>query len=607
MCGIIGAISHRHVTDLLVDGLKRLEYRGYDSAGVAVLHDNAIHIMRSKGKLAQLEELLATTPLPGTVGIGHTRWATHGAPTDINAHPHRSRDVVVVHNGIIENYQELRRMLQRRGFQFTSETDTEVIPHLIQSHLNAGLEVREAIRESLGQLHGAYALGILILGHEEMLVAARRGSPLIVAMGEGENFIASDATPLVSHTRRMIYLHDNDVAFLTQDKVEIQDLQGRPVERPVSFSRLSADMTEKWPYRHYMQKEIHEQPSVVGETLKDLLHGSQLTVEMEQHLAKIQLGEIQSVTIVACGTSWHAGLVGKYWIEELARLPVVVDIASEYRYREPPSLPNTLMIGISQSGETADTLAAIRFAKSQGQPVLAIVNVAESSVAREADGVIHTLAGPEIGVASTKAFTTQLAVLACLALALAKARGHLDPRQEGVMVQQLLHLPSAMEKILEREEEIIAIARRWATAKGFLFLGRGSYFPIALEGALKLKEISYIHAEGYAAGEMKHGPIALIDESLPVVVITPKGRLAEKTHGNLEEVRARGGKVIAIATRGSSLHGQVEHLFDLEDVGEFAAPMLAVLPLQMLAYHIAVQKGTDVDQPRNLAKSVTVE
>ena len=608
MCGIIGVISERNVTPILVEGLKRLEYRGYDSAGIAVANRGELQLARVKGKLVNLEQHLAKFPCTGLIGIGHTRWATHGPPTIKNAHPHTAKRVAVVHNGIIENYLSLRQTLKAEGVVFNSDTDTEVIPHLIERELARGLAAVEAIRAAVRQLEGAFALGILIRGEEDLLVAVRRGSPLIIGLGENEAFIASDATPLVPYTRRMIYLNDDDIALLRRDAVVITDLDGSIVHRPIKLSQISAALTDKWPYRHYMQKEIFEQPTVLEETLKGLIHASQRRIGLESLSKSMDLATVQSINIIACGTSWHSGMVGRYWIEQLARVPVSVDIASEYRYREPPTLPGSITIVISQSGETADTLAALRYARQSGQKVLAIVNVPESSIARESDGVIYTQAGPEIGVASTKAFTTQLLVLACFALAFGKARGQVSAERESALVDELLHIPAQMAQVLAKEETIVDIARRTMNAPGFLFLGRGSCFPVALEGALKLKEITYIHADGYAAGEMKHGPIALIDENLPVVVIAPRGPLFDKVLSNLEEARARGGRLVVITTTPDKDNKcKADDLIAIAPCGELATPILYVAPLQLLAYHIAVLKGTDVDQPRNLAKSVTVE
>jgi glucosamine--fructose-6-phosphate aminotransferase (isomerizing) len=606
MCGIIGIVGERNVPPVLLEGLKRLEYRGYDSAGIAVSYQGALSVRRATGKLVNLQQKLLEQPMIGFVGIGHTRWATHGAPTEINAHPHATGRVAVVHNGIIENHQELRRELQAEGVLFESETDTEVIPHLIERLLDQGHEPGEAVCMAVRRLKGAFALGVILRDREDLLIATRCSSPLIVGLGEGENFIASDATPLVPYTRRMIYLQDHDVVFLEKSRCVITDAQGRKVERGVQQSQVSADLTEKWPYRHFMQKEIFEQPTVVGETLRGLLDPGAESVDLERESRLLDFASLHAIHLVACGTSWHAALVGKYWIEQFARIPVSVDIASEFRYREPPFLPNTLVIALSQSGETADTLAALRYVRQMGQRSLGIVNVLESSIAREADCVLYTKAGPEIGVASTKAFTTQLAVLAVLALALGKARGVLSPEMERHLVSQLLRIPVWIEQALAHNDTIQEIARDLMHAHGFLFLGRGTCFPIALEGALKLKEISYIHAEGYAAGEMKHGPIALIDEELPVVVLAPRDGLFDKVVSNIEEVKARGGRVVMITT-ASGITCRSDYSLHLADMDPFVTPVVSVVPLQLLAYHIAVLKGTDVDQPRNLAKSVTVE
>ncbi|MEO5371728.1 MAG: glutamine--fructose-6-phosphate transaminase (isomerizing) [Magnetococcus sp. DMHC-1] len=607
MCGIIGVIGERNVTPLLMEGLKRLEYRGYDSAGVAVVYKETIHLRRATGKLSNLGNQLAEHPLIGFIGIGHTRWATHGPPTERNAHPHRSAGVVVVHNGIIENYLELRQELQSQGVTLLSDTDTEIVPHLIQHQLNQGADPVTAVSTVIKRLTGAFALGILFQDYPDMLIATRRSSPLILGLGQGENFIASDATPLVPYTRRMIYLNDNDIAILQRNAVRIIDPEGQPVERTIKLSQVSAELTEKWPYRHFMQKEIFEQPTAIAQTLKEFLNPlEQRIIDFPAHP---DFSKVRFVNVVACGTSYHAGLVAKYWIEGLAGIPVGVDVASEFRYRQPPLAEMGMTVVISQSGETADTLACLRHVKSAGQPVLAIVNVPESTIAREADAVLYTRAGPEIGVASTKAFTTQLAVLACLAIALGRAKGRLPLAQEQQLVAQLQRIPSHMDRILTHDDAILEIAKELMHATGFLFLGRGTCFPIALEGALKLKEISYIHAEGYAAGEMKHGPIALIDEELPVVVVAPRDHLFDKVVSNLEEVKARGGRVVLISSLGSGQHSSTVANFSvmLDTHDEFIAPLLYVMPLQLLAYHIAVLKGTDVDQPRNLAKSVTVE
>ncbi|MBF0133273.1 MAG: glutamine--fructose-6-phosphate transaminase (isomerizing) [Magnetococcales bacterium] len=609
MCGIIGVIGERNVTPVLLEGLKRLEYRGYDSAGIAVSSGGQIGICRSEGKLLNLENLLKLNPLTGYLGIGHTRWATHGAPTQNNAHPHRSEHVVVVHNGIIENFRQLRRELSAEGVTFLSETDTEVIPHLVERELRKGLLAQEAVRVAIHHLEGAFALGIMIQGVEDRMFAVRRGSPLIIGLGVGEQFLASDAQPLVPYTRQMIFLEDNDFVTLSRHEVQITDLDGHPVHRPIKQSGVSADTADKWPYRHYMQKEIFEQPSVLGETLKGMIHPYQRMVEVASLIANIDLSALTYINIVACGTSLHAGMVARYWIEKFAKIPVGVEIASEYRYREPPRMAGSMMVVISQSGETADTIAALRYAKQDGQKVLGIVNVPESTIARESDGVLYTQAGPEIGVASTKAFTTQLLVLACFAIACGRAKGSLSREREKELVEELMLIPALMEQVLVRDKDIQILAQKLMYANGFLFLGRGSCYPIALEGALKLKEISYIHAEGYAAGEMKHGPIALIDEELPVVVVAPQDPLFEKVVSNLEEARARGGRLIVITQEHQEEHweNRADDVIPMSSCGELSAPILYVVPLQLLAYHIAVLKGTDVDQPRNLAKSVTVE
>ncbi|MBF0159486.1 MAG: glutamine--fructose-6-phosphate transaminase (isomerizing) [Magnetococcales bacterium] len=609
MCGIIGVISERNVPPLLLEGLKRLEYRGYDSSGVATSYQGRLYQERAVGKLSQLEQRLMHRPVTGFVGIAHTRWATHGAPTEQNAHPQCSEQVAVVHNGIIENHWQLRQELEARGVQFHSETDTEVIPHLIEYHLHQGLEPEQAVRQAVQQLKGSFAIGVLFRQRDDLLIAARCGSPLIVGLGDGENFIASDATPLVPHTRQLVYLHDHDVAILTRSSVVITDPTGAVVARDSKYSHLNIEQTGKWPYRHFMQKEIFEQPAVIGETLRGLMDWSNQTIAMEMEAAVLDFAHVHNIIVIGCGTSWHAGLVGRYWIEQLAHIPVSVDIASEFRYRETPLSSGTLVVVISQSGETADTLAALRHVKASGLKVLAIVNVPESSIAREADQVILTRAGPEIGVASTKAFTTQLVALACLSLALGKARGCIAAEDEKKWITQLLALPAQAEQVLMCDKTIQAIAHELRHANGFLFLGRGGCFPIALEGALKLKEISYIHAEGYAAGEMKHGPIALIDEELPVVVVAPRDKLFDKIVSNIEEIRARRGRIVLFTTTlpPSDPLFQAGYLVQMVESGLLSAPILYVIPLQLLAYHMAVMKGTDVDQPRNLAKSVTVE
>lgn len=607
MCGIVGVIGKVDAAARLVDGLRRLEYRGYDSAGIATLVDGQIERRRAEGKLVNLVSLLDDEPSPGAVGIGHTRWATHGVPNETNAHPHATSRVALVHNGIIENYQELRDELTEKGRAFQSETDTEVVVHLIDEALSTGLSPQEAVAKSLKRLEGAFALAILFANHDNLLIGARRGSPLVVGYGEGEMFLGSDALALAGVTQELTYLEEGDWAVLTRDTVTFYDELGAQVNRPKVITQVSADRIGKGNHRHYMEKEIHEQPVVIGDTLHSFLNQRLKTVTLPP--LGIALQDVSRVTISACGTAYYTGMVAKYWFEQLARLPVEVDIASEFRYREAPMPENGLAIFVSQSGETADTLAALRYAKSQGQKILAIVNVPESTIARESDAVILTQAGPEIGVASTKAFTTQLTVLASLAIAFAKARGHLDRAQEARLTLALSELPSRAAEILRFDQEIEKIAQFVGLARDVLYLGRGALYPIALEGALKLKEISYIHAEGYAAGEMKHGPIALIDESVPVVVAAPTDALFDKTASNVEEVMARGGKVVLFTDKAGveRLGHKVTYAVQLPTIDPFVAPILYAIPCQLLAYHTAIFKGTDVDQPRNLAKSVTVE
>ena len=607
MCGIIGIVGREPVTDRLLAALRRLEYRGYDSAGVATLVDGEIHRRRAEGKLAELEALLAKEPLAGRIGIGHTRWATHGAPTTVNAHPHVTERVAVVHNGIIENFKELRDELAAAGHRFATETDTEVVAHLLTAALERGRAPREAMAETLARLRGAFALAILMRGDERRMYGARRGSPLVVGYGEGEMYLGSDAIALAGLTDRVAYLEEGDWVELSDAGATIFDEAGRPVERPVVRSGVAGALVEKGNYRHFMQKEIFEQPTVVAQTLGGYLDALAEQVTLPD--LPFDFARLPRVTLVACGTSFYAGMVARSWFEQIARVPVDIDIASEFRYREPILEPGGLALFISQSGETADTLAALRHAKALGQHVAAIVNVPESTMAREADIVFPTHAGPEIGVASTKAFTCQLAVLAALAIAAGAARGALDRDEEAALVRALEEVPSRMAEVLHHDERIRTIAEEVAKAHDVLYLGRGTDYPLALEGALKLKEISYIHAEGYAAGEMKHGPIALIDETVPVIVIAPAGPLFEKTASNMEEVIARGGRVILMSCAdGIAAHGEkAEATIEMPRVHPIAAPLLYAIPVQLLAYHAAVHKGTDVDQPRNLAKSVTVE
>ena len=605
MCGIVGILGKGPVALGIVEALRRLEYRGYDSAGVATIENGEIERRRAAGKLKNLEERLHDKPLMGVTGIGHTRWATHGAANETNAHPHTAGDVVIVHNGIIENFRELKEELAATGAKFLTETDTEVVAHLLAHARTQGKSPRDAVRDVLARLRGAFAFAILFKSDNNLLIGARKGSPLAVGHGDGEMYLGSDAIALAPFTNRVTYLEDGDWAVLTRASVEIFDAQNRPVTRQMSFSQASSMMMDKGNHRHFMAKEIEEQPEVVGHTLAEYVDFSTRTVRTPPGLA-IDFNALDRLTITACGTASYAGQVAKYWFERVARLPTEVDIASEFRYREAPLTPKGLSIVISQSGETADTLAALRYCKSQGQHTLAIVNVPESTIAREASMAMRTYAGPEIGVASTKAFTCQLTVLACLALFAAKQRGHLAPAMEQELVGALIEAPRHMSEILRQEKQIEKVAREIAGARDILYLGRGINYPIAMEGALKLKEISYIHAEGYAAGELKHGPIALVDENVPVIVIAPRDDLYEKTISNMEEVAARGGKIVLITDDESSDH-KTFHRIRVPKAHSFISPLLYAVPVQLLAYHAAVFIGTDVDQPRNLAKSVTVE
>ena len=607
MCGIIGIVGREDVADRLLDGLKRLEYRGYDSAGIATVFGGAIERRRAEGKLVNLGRVLAGDPLPGLTGIAHTRWATHGAPTTNNAHPHATGEVALVHNGIIENFKALREELQARGRIFTSETDTEVVAHLVSEKVEAGVSPEEAVKAVLPRLHGAFALAILFRADPEILVGARLGSPLVVGYGDGETYLGSDALALAPLTQRIAYLEEGDWVVIDRDGARIFDRDNNPVERPVTLSGVSGAMIDKGNHRHFMLKEIYEQPVVVAQTLKSYLQRMEDRVTLP--IPDFDLGSIRRVTIVACGTSFYAGMVAKYWFEQFARVPVDLDVASEFRYRAPVMEEGGLMIVISQSGETADTLAALRHAKAEGQKIAAVVNVPTSSMAREADLLLPTNAGPEIGVASTKAFTCQLAVLAALAANLAREKGRLSKAEEKELVRHLSEAPAALNGALAYDETIEAMAHHVAAARDVLYMGRGTDYPLALEGALKHKEISYIHAEGYAAGEMKHGPIALIDDSVPVIVIAPSGPLFEKTVSNMQEVQARGGKVILISDYdGVQAAGEgCLATITMPKVHPLIAPLVYAVPVQLLAYHVAVAKGTDVDQPRNLAKSVTVE
>ncbi|MGE5752670.1 MAG: glutamine--fructose-6-phosphate transaminase (isomerizing) [Deltaproteobacteria bacterium] len=609
MCGIVGYTGPRQCVGTLLDGLSKLEYRGYDSAGIAVQDRGDIAIRKSEGKLARLVELVAREPVSGTCGVGHTRWATHGRPSDENAHPHRAGDVAVVHNGIIENHQSLKKRLSGMGRTFCSETDTEVIAHLLDEHTTAGLPLAEAARRTVSELKGSYAFLAISLKEPGTLVGARLNCPMVVGIGDGETFLASDLPPLLSHTREAIFLEDGEMVVARPDGIEVTDFSGSPKRRAPQHIDWSPVMAEKGGYRHFMLKEIHEQPRAILDTLAGRMLPEAGEVFFETlPLPDERLRSLRKVLIVACGTSWHAGLVGKFMIEGLARLPVEVDLGSEFRYRDPVVEEETLCVPISQSGETADTLAGLREARKKGAIAISICNVVSSTIARESDGVIYTHAGPEIGVASTKAFTTQLVAIYLLALHLAAARGTLTTEEAAAHLQDLSELPRKIEEVLKNEAAIAAIARKYKDARDFLYLGRGVSYPIALEGALKLKEISYIHAEGYPAGEMKHGPIALIDERMPVLVLCSQGGPYEKTLSNLEEARTRGGRVIAVGTVGDrTLAEKAEAALFLPPCGRYTLPILEVVPLQLLAYHMAVLKGTDVDQPRNLAKSVTVE
>jgi len=607
MCGIIGIVGKEQVAGRLVEGLRRMEYRGYDSAGVCTVQGGQLIRRRAEGKLKNLEAVLAADPAPGTTGIAHTRWATHGAPTTSNAHPHATKEVALVHNGIIENFKPLREALQARGRVFESETDTEVVAHLVSEQVEAGKSPQDAVKQVLPQLRGAFALAIAFREHPDMLIGARLGSPLVVGYGEGETYLGSDALALAGLTQRIAYLDEGDWVVITTDGAQIFDADNNPVEREITISGATGAMIEKGNYRHFMLKEIHEQPIVVAQTLRSYIRGVEQTVALPQ--MDFDLSTVKRITIVACGTSFYAGLVAKYWFESFARVPVDIDVASEFRYRDPVFEDGGLALFISQSGETADTLAALRHAKKAGQKIAVVVNVPTSTMAREADLLLPTHAGPEIGVASTKAFSCQLAVLAALAAHLAVVKGKMSREEEVTVVKHLIEAPAALNAALAYDDAIAAMAHLIAPARDVLYLGRGPDYPLAMEGALKLKEISYIHAEGYAAGEMKHGPIALIDENVPIIVIAPSGPLFEKTVSNMQESQARGGKIVLIsdaeglAEAGDGCLATIE----MPKVHPLIAPLVYAVPVQLLAYHVAVVKGTDVDQPRNLAKSVTVE
>lgn len=611
MCGIVGAVAERNVVPILMEGLRRLEYRGYDSAGIAVMNGDTLHRVRRLGKVQELQNALDEDPLKGPTGISHTRWATHGVPSETNAHPHMSHnDIAVVHNGIIENYEELREHLKQNGFEFESETDTEVVAHRIRHHFQSTGDLPSAVRATVAELEGAYALAVMSASDPHKLVLARAGCPVVVGLGIGENFVASDVAALLPVTRNFMFLDEGDVAVVERKQVTVYDRDGQQVERPVKESELTADAAERGNFRHFMQKEIHEQARAVGRTLEERIANGKVLDSAFGPSANPVLDRTRGVHIVACGTSYHAGLVARYWIEQLCRLPCSVEIASEYRYRSPVVPENTLFVTISQSGETADTLAALRAAKEMGYlSTLAICNVPESSMVRESELVMMTRAGPEIGVASTKAFTTQLTALALLTVALARRNG-LEQKQERILVTQLAELPGLIEQVLTLDSSIESLAEHFVDKHHALFLGRGVQNAVAMEGALKLKEISYIHAEAYAAGELKHGPLALVDEDMPVVTVAPDDELLEKLKSNLQEVRARGGELFVFADPRVRFGGDRSGLHTMRMpalIGDFQAPILYTIPLQLLAYHVAVLKGTDVDQPRNLAKSVTVE
>ena len=607
MCGIVGILGSQPVAPLMLDALRRLEYRGYDSAGIATLEDGELMRQRAPGKLNNLKGVLASRPLGGTTGIGHTRWATHGAPTENNAHPHTAKGVAVVHNGIIENFHELREELERAGCNFETETDTEVIVQMISHELAAGKSPADAVQVTLKRLDGAFALGIIFSGEQDLMIGARRGSPLAIGHGEAEMFLGSDAVALAPFTNQVTFLDEGDWVILTRKSAHIFDEHGAPVERPVRFTKATAYMADKGNHRHFMAKEIAEQPEVIGHTLGEYVDMGKRRVKLPD--LPFNFAGLSRLTITACGTAYYAGLAAKYWFEQIARLPVDIDIASEFRYREAPLAEGGLSVVISQSGETADTLAALRYCAEHGQHTLGIVNVQDSSIARGCDAIMPTYAGPEIGVASTKAFTCQLTVLACLALAAARDRNTITVKRERELVSALLRIPRQIADMLRHEDDLKHIAKKLTNATDVLFLGRGINFPIALEGALKLKEISYIHAEGYAAGELKHGPIALIDKDVRVIVIAPHDALYEKTVSNMDEVAARGGKIVLLTDEinGNGNGSGTFEQFRVPKANAFVNPILYAVPVQLLAYHAAVFMGTDIDQPRNLAKSVTVE
>lgn len=609
MCGIIGILSESDVAPRLVEGLRRLEYRGYDSAGIATLSNGHIGRCRAKGKLINLEDKLKTEPLSGNAGIGHTRWATHGGPTEDNAHPHATEKVAVVHNGIIENYASLKAELQENQARFETDTDTEVIAHLCTYYMKQGMEAEDAAKATFDRLEGAYAIVMIFSGEHNLMIGCRHGTPLAVGYGDDEMFVASDSYALAPLTKKISFLEDGDRVYVSRDSVKITTNDNKPVERDIRITAQSGATSGKGQYRHFMLKEIYEQPSVIGDTLNSYIHPSTGEISMPKDVTEA-IANAPRLTLIACGTAYYACMVAKYWFEQVVRIPCEVDVASEFRYREAPMPEGGVAIFISQSGETLDTLEALRYCKSQKQTILSIVNTIESTIERESDLVLHTLAGPEIGVASTKAFTTQITTLACMALSAARSKGTINADLEAEMAEALRHVPTMAADILNHDEEIHKIAADIADARDVLYLGRGAMYPIALEGALKLKEISYIHAEGYASGEMKHGPIALIDENVPVVVIAPANDpLFEKSASNMQEAVARGAKVFLISDEkgADNLKDITQWSVKLGEVHPFVAPILYSIPVQLLAYHVAVIKGTDVDQPRNLAKSVTVE
>ena len=609
MCGIVGYIGKRQAAPLILESLRKLEYRGYDSAGVAVLNDGEVMVRRCEGKLQNLEGLLNGHPLVGNIGIGHTRWATHGRPSETNAHPHRAGDVVVVHNGIIENYLELKEQLTKRGTRFESETDTEIVAHLVAEKVKKGMDFLEAVRKSLREIRGSYALLFLNQKEPRRLIVAKNSTPIVIGWGSGETFVASDIPALLDYTRKVTFLEDGEVAEVSIGSFRLFDGKGKTVQRPFKEITWDAVAARKGGYRHFMLKEIHEQPRAIADTFRGRISLKDAEVSLEGiRLTTGQVRQIKRIHLVACGTAWHACLIGKFMLEEIAQIPAEVDYGSEFRYRSPLMDPRSMLLMVSQSGETADTLAAVEIARQKKARVLSICNVVDSSIPRKSDGVLYTHAGPEISVASTKAFTTQLTALYLLAVALGRKTGQLDRGKAKKFLTDLMHLPHWIEETLKLEGEVEALARDLTNNSDFLYLGRGINYPIALEGALKLKEISYIHAEGYPAGEMKHGPIALIDEKMPVVVLMPKDRYFHKTLGNLKEVESRGGKVI-IVTDEQKIPAEVAAfgILTVPKASHFLTPIVLSIPLQLLAYHIAVHRGTDVDQPRNLAKSVTVE